>query len=401
MDIRPILSALLRNKTGAILIALQIAFTFAVVVNSAYIITTRIEKMARPSGLDEPDIFSIRVQGFAPNFDFRGMIEEDTAWLEANPDIIAVSPVNAVPLSGGGWSSSVEPEENLEQSVSAGIFWMNENAVDALGIELIAGRNLTTEDIIYFEDGEELAVNAALMTRAMAEELWPDETEFVGKRFQWGDDHYVTIVGVIDRMQAAWVGWSGVERVIVMGGVLPGPGTRYLIRTADGQRDAIMPMVEEGLADRNTGRVAEGLRSLEEYRANSYQDDRAMAIVMGVVMILLIAITAMGIVGLASFSVNQRTKQIGTRRALGARKGHILSYFLTENLMVTTMGLLLGSALTVGLNIWLVNTFELDKLNWTYLPAGIVFLWCLGQLSTWQPARRASNISPAVATRTV
>lgn len=409
MEIRPIISALLRNKTGAVLIALQIAFTFAVVVNSAYIITTRVAHMSRPSGLDEMDIFSLRTQVFAPGLQFSSMVQDDMTWLNAQAGIVAASPVNSIPLSGGGWSSGLNPEGREEGddaiNIGSGIFWMNEHALESLGVELVAGRAFEPSDIIYFEDGQELLPTAAVMTEALAAEMWPDEeggpNSYVGKRFLWGDDHYVTVVGIIERMHAAWVNWSGVERVTLMGAVLPGPGTRYIIRTEDGQRDQLMPVIEEGLAAREGGRVIESLRTLEEYKAGSYENHKAMAVIMAVVIVLLIAITAMGIVGLASFSVTQRTKQIGTRRALGARKANILSYFMTENGLVTTLGLAVGGAMAIGLNIWLVNEWELPSLEWLYLPTGVVFLIVLAQLATWQPARRASEIPPAVATRTV
>jgi putative ABC transport system permease protein len=401
MEIRPILSALLRNKTSAILIGLQIAFTFAVIVNSAFIITTRIEIMTRPTGLDEADIFSLRTQGFLPDFDHHGMIREDMDWLVANSDIVGATPINQVPLSGGGWSSGLEPEEDLERNVVSAIYWVTEQGVPTLGVELIAGRDFTVDDIQWFQEGDRLVPTVAIMTRAMAEEMWPGETEYVGRRFQWGDDYYVTVVGLIEQMHGAWVGWEGLERVTLMAGVLPGPGTRYLIRTTDGQRDTVLPVVEEGLPSLNSNRVVESIHTLDEYKADSYQRDQTMSIIMAIVMVLLIAITGLGIVGLASFSVTQRFKQIGTRRALGARKFQILRYFLTENWLVTTMGLLIGTGLTVGLNIWLVHTWDLPKLNWTYIPTGMVFLWAMSQLATWQPARRASNISPAVATRTV
>jgi len=406
LHIRPILSAMLRNRTGAILMVLQIAFTFAVIVNSTFIIQTRIEKMSRDTGMDEPDIISHSVQGFGDDFDSHAMVREDMAWLMAQSDIVAATPINSTPLSGGGWGTGLNPENDMEINVSAGIFWGTEHMLDTLGVQLVAGRNFQPSEIGWFQDGEALTPQAAIITQALADQLFPDGTDPLGQRLQFGqgadgEDHFVTVVGVIERMHGAWVSWDSLENVALISGVLPGPYYRYLIRSQDGMRDSAMAQVEEGLVDLNPNRVIGTLRSLEEIKADSYEGDRAMAVVMGVVMVLLIAITAMGIVGLASFAVNQRTKQIGTRRAVGARKGNILNYFLTENLLVTTFGLVAGVGLTIGFNIWLVNQWELPKLNLMYIPFGLVFLWLLGLLATMQPARRASNVSPAVATRTV
>jgi putative ABC transport system permease protein len=117
------------------------------------------------------------------------------------------------------------------------------------------------------------------------------------------------------------------------------------------------------------------------------------------VMVLLLLVTASGIVGMASLWVNQRRKQIGVRRALGARRFDILRYFLTENILVTTVGIVGGIALALALNQLLVSQLELARLPLGYLAAGAVLLWSLGVLAVYGPAWKAASISPAIATR--
>ena len=111
--------------------------------------------------------------------------------------------------------------------------------------------------------------------------------------------------------------------------------------------------------------------------------------------------TALGIVGLASFWVQQRTRQIGVRRALGATKGQILRYFQTENFLLATLGIVLGMLLAYAINQMLMGRYELPRLPILYLPIGAVVLWLLGQASVFGPARRAAAVPPAVATRSV
>ena len=112
-------------------------------------------------------------------------------------------------------------------------------------------------------------------------------------------------------------------------------------------------------------------------------------------------VTALGIVGLASFWVQQRTRQIGVRRALGATRGQILGYFMTENLLLTTFGIVLGMLGAYGLNQLLMSHYELPRLPLIYLPVGALLLWLLGQIAVLGPALRASHVSPALATRSV
>jgi putative ABC transport system permease protein len=126
-----------------------------------------------------------------------------------------------------------------------------------------------------------------------------------------------------------------------------------------------------------------------------------MTILLMSTIFLLVSITSLGIIGLASFSVRQRTKQIGTRRAVGATRKDIMRYFMVENLLVTTMGVALGAILAVVFNVWLVNEYSLEKLDLLYIPVGVVSLWILGQLAVLMPAIKAAGIAPAIATRTV
>jgi putative ABC transport system permease protein len=143
------------------------------------------------------------------------------------------------------------------------------------------------------------------------------------------------------------------------------------------------------------------MRSMDEIRERSYRSESSMITILTFTIVLLIAITSLGIVGLASFSVNRRTRQIGTRRALGASKLVILRYFMTENFIISLGGVLLGAALTVGLNILMIETFSLTRITWYLVPVAMLLLLAVGQIAVFGPARRASSVPPAVATRTV
>jgi putative ABC transport system permease protein len=119
------------------------------------------------------------------------------------------------------------------------------------------------------------------------------------------------------------------------------------------------------------------------------------------VCVVMLAVTAVGIVGLTSFWVGQRRRQIGIRRAVGASRGHIRYYFQTENFLLTTAGVVLGMGLAFLLNVYLMRHYEMRMMPWYYLPVGAIALWTLGQLAALGPAVRASAVPPVVATRSV
>jgi putative ABC transport system permease protein len=107
------------------------------------------------------------------------------------------------------------------------------------------------------------------------------------------------------------------------------------------------------------------------------------------------------VVGLASFWVQQRTRQIGIRRALGATRSDILRYFQVENFILATVGIVVGMALAYAINLWLMHKYQVGRLPAGFLPIGAALLWLLGQIAVLGPALRASMIPPAIATRSV
>lgn len=401
MDIRPIFSAMLRNKTGAILIALQIALTLAIVCNAVFIIHDRLTKMARNSGMDVDNIFVVTMSAYKPDYNADSAIRTNLDMLRGISGVVDASYIQSIPLSGGGWSDGAtpKPEENAKSPVGMGVYHMDEHGVNTLGVKLVEGRNFNHEEVAYIDQDKYKTPTLAIVSKAFAEKLFPGQ-DALGKNFYEGLDP-VTIIGIVDIMEGTWPNWPGFERTIIFPTVLEGAYVRYMVRTIPGQRDRIMKEAEQKLGDAHTGNFVRKVRSLTDYRDTNNSSDHAMTVMLTLVTVLILSITALGIVGLASFSVNQRTKQIGTRRALGARRSDIVRYFMTENWLITSIGVTLGAIMAVALNFWLVNLYDIPPISWYYIPVGILCLWGLGLLAVLGPALKAAAISPAIATRSV
>jgi len=412
MEFRPILNALMRNKTGLLLIALQVAITLAIVCNSVFIILQRIEKVNRPSGMDESALFTVTSLGFASDYNLRNTLREDLEALRSIPGVVDATTINSVPLSNGGWSegTSTDPEsvpEEQRKNVQSAVYMVDEHGLNTLGVKLIAGRNFTADDVTYRTKNDKGSPHSLIVTQALADQAYPDGNA-LGKVIYTsigGKNGPLTIVGIVERLQAPWVGWEKVENSLLVpqyqDGEFDSGSSRYLVRTEPGRRDEVMKQAEAKLGAINPGRIVRGLRSIEEVRGDSYRQDRAMTIVLTTVILSLLAVTGLGIVGMVSFWVTRRVKQIGTRRALGARRFDIRRYFMIENVIVVGIGIALGLLLTYGFNLWLMKHYELPRLSWYYAPLGALTVLLLGQLAVFGPATRASRVSPAVATRTV
>jgi len=413
MEIRPIISALMRSKVALILIGLQIALTLAIVCNALFIISQRIETMGRPSGMNEADTFMITSNGFGANFNTKNAFVEDLALIRNLPGVVDASPINTVPMSDSGWSEAISMAPGQKVATTgAAIYFVDEHGINTYDVHLVAGRNFKPEEITTRDRASVDWPPGIIITKAMADRLYPGQ-DAVGKQLYLADPDKSkpqTVIGVIDHLQVPWprgFSFNGDRAAVNYSVLVPqmtayGSSTRYLIRTEPGRRDELMKAVETKLIDSNHNRIVRSLKSMQAIRADCYVEDRAMMIILGTVIFCLLTITALGIVGMASFWVTQRTRQIGTRRALGATRGSILRYFLTENFLITTGGLMLGAILTYGFSFWLMaHVSEAKLLPWGYLPVGFVVLWLLGQLAVLGPATRAAQVPPAIATRSV
>jgi len=403
MEFGPILHALARNKIGALLIALQIALTMAIVTNAAFIIRHRSDAIARPSGLDEANTFFVVTNPFRAGLDYRALWREDLQAIKQVPGVLAVTSIGSVPVSGGGWGEDVyvDPNQPSNTAISFGNFMTNEDGVAALGIELVAGRNFVAEDVQWNSPITAPDVTVILVSQSLADKLFPDG-KAVGK-LVWDEPNSnapMEIIGVYRHMMNAWPDGEGFNDSAIMPLVNDSPDMRYFVRAEPGSRDEVMQQVEQ-LLSQNRDRLVRIVRSMEEQKRRTYSSDIAMVRLLSGVVVILSAVTGLGIVGLAWFSVSQRRKQIGTRRALGATQTDIMRYFMIENWLVTSMGLVLGVAGALTLNWFLDTEYQTGRIPLYYLPLGIALLWLLGQAAVLIPARRAARIPPALATRSV
>jgi putative ABC transport system permease protein len=402
-NFRPIASALWRNRTGAMLVAIQIAIGLAVLVNAVYVVKQRVDKINRPNGMDVENIFVVASGGFALDFDYEASWREDLATIRDLPGVKAATLISNIPLSGGGSSNGfkAEPVETAPDKIAeVNNFEVDEQGVEALGVTLSEGRDFEAHEILPATDGWEFAPQV-IVTKAFAKTIFPPDGNALGKTIYDGLDRPSTVIGIIENMHGSWVGWDKLDHVMLVPRIKSGPDGVYMVRTEPGRRDALMRTVEERLATSNPGRLLRWVRPLTYFERQSYLDDRNMAIFLVSVTSALLAITALGIFGLATFNVSTRVRQIGTRRAVGARRLDIVRHFLVENWMVTTTGVVVGCGAALAVGYWISVKYELARLDLYYLVGGVFAIWLIGLFAAWQPARRASAISPAVASRTI
>jgi putative ABC transport system permease protein len=409
MEIRHMLSALWRTRTGPILIAVQIAVALAVLVNVTYMIQQRLQAATRPAGIDIENIFWVRTVSFAADYDQKAALESDLQWLNSLPGVVAAASSVTLPQSWGGiglpFSTSPDTQAANED---APVFLMTARAVDTLGVKLASGRSFSPESVMPMSADVGTALGQwapeILITQLLADKLFP-KGDALGKNLYVGlVNKSAKIVGILQTMETMPLSGpfsSYAGKCVIIPVMPPGPNTLYMIRTQPGQQAQVMARVDRELVDRIPGRYVADMQTLARTAHDTRNGLRTSSIILGVVTLLVLAVSAIGIFGLAVFNVTTRTKQIGTRRAIGARRFHILRYFLVENWLVTTTGVVVGCLLALAAGVVMSHLARAPRLPLYYLVGGVLFVWALGLMSVLLPARRAADISPAVATRTV
>lgn len=408
MEFGPILSALRRNKVGAALIALQMAVTLAILCNALYIVQQRRALIARPSGVDEAHIFTIANQWIGNPPDLAARETADVLALRSIPGVADVFVSNQEPLNDGGMTLGITlHQDNLNSLRMASTYFGDQHALSTFGSRLDAGRDFRASDVREFDGlfGQRLPIDGIIVTRDLAAKLAPGGQVLGRIAAIFPFSLSAPIIGVIDRLQVPFVDapdnriGNMVEDSMILPYHFVGSGYFYIVRVRPGALAAAMRAAPAALAGVSRARVIDKIRSLTQARAEIYRANRTLVHMLVLVCVSLVAVTAFGIIGLTSYWVSQRRRQIGIRRTLGATRLAILRYFQTENLLISVAGALVGMTLALAGNLWMVDSLQMTRLPLVYLAGGILAMLLLGQLAVLWPALRAASVPPAVATR--
>jgi putative ABC transport system permease protein len=382
---------------------LEVALSCAIVTNALHLIQTRIEFLHADSGLAEAELIVLETRGTkpAPPDRARNVIAGDLALLRALPGVQAATITQQFVYGDNVNHSGVtlEPDDKGAR-LTAVQYLTDDQFIPTLGLKLIEGRNFRPDEVQLADDvfsTESPKLGQVIINREMARKLFPGRSALGQAIYVWGNSPS-TVIGVVETLTHPQLHHATNENGAAMVFPVRGGGS-YLVRVAPDQRDRQLKAATAALEASDPSRVVTTAKPLTDMRADFYAQDRAMAWLMGGVCVALLLVTGMGIVGLASFWVQQRTRMIGTRRALGATEGQIRRYFQLENLLLTTTGIVIGLAGAVALSQLLMQSYELPRLPWGYLPASALVLWLLGQLAVWVPARRAARLAPVAALR--
>ena len=399
LELGPIVRMLWRNKMGVALVAVQMAVALAIISNAAFVIHERRQLIARPTGVAEAEVFGLAVMALRPEPRPYALVQRDLEAIRALPGVIEASFSSQFPLSGSG-SSTTFKTDDVKRPIEgqANYFYTNERGLDALGLKLIAGRNFRPEEMLQSRNTSDDEPQVIIVSKALGEQMFGAGVEPVGRQILSGS-HRLEVIGVVDPFLGSWVDWEYVGHTALLPVHIIDAPIRYIVRSHAEQRARLMTEVPDLLRQLDPERVVLSARAMDELKARSYRADSAMIRTLSTAIVLLTAVTALGIGGLTLFWVGQRRRQIGTRRALGASRAAILRLLLVENSLISALGLALGLVLALVVNQLMVEHYQMTALPPSYLLVTLGLLWLCATLSALAPAWRATTIPPAVATR--
>lgn len=391
-DFRLILRALRKHRTICVLIVVQVAIACAILGNGLHLVSQRYALQRLPTGLDEGHLVVLEVEAL------QGRLEEVQraevlATVAALPGVDATAYVNALPFSGRGGAFKLVHEGAIERQTDAALYYGSVGFMETLGVQIVVGRGFAPGDFQPSNPNPLATAVTIILTESLSRQL----SASVGSRIEVAN-RKLTVIGIAeDVMKPVLVSPDDAFNTAFIaappGGVA---SSRIVART---QQDATSGLGSE-IAAAATRVTPETLiwsaQRLSEIRADYFKLDRTVIRLVFGLGIMLALVVAGGVGGLSSYWILRRYKQIAIRRALGARRRDIAWYFHIENLMITSMGVMLGFAGAIAVSVMLTKWLALPSMPIVPLSWGALAMIVIGQLAIIGPVRRALAVPPAV-----
>jgi putative ABC transport system permease protein len=407
---RHIVKPLLRHRLMPLLVVLQVALACAIACNAFFLLQQRLVPIVTPDGVGEPDKLIVAWHIVSRGKPWpQSRLQEVQAALRAVPGVAAVSVVGSFPMETTAQMNGNVLADGTGLNGDSAVY-IGDNLVDMLGLKLVAGRDFSADEkAVQYKDIGINASGPAIITRALAGHLFPDG-KALGKVVRIGDDADAgrrTVVGVVEHLMRNKLGQDDRDDIdysmLFPGtpGMWPMPifGVRTDTTNIEPIRAAIKTTIERQLGNELMQGVEPQYEMYASLRERMLARSKAAVWLLAGVSLVVLIVTLAGIMGLTSYWVQQRTRQIGVRRALGAKRSDILRAVQIENLLVVGVGVVLGLGAAYAINLWLMRHYELARLPGVYLPLGAALMLVLGQIAVLGPALRASRVPPVVATR--
>jgi putative ABC transport system permease protein len=389
-----LLRALSRHKAIVAVLILEFAVTLAILSNALSLASARVKAIQTPSGLREAGLLiaSPRNVGAITSSLDGGTYDAVRTLAAGQPGVQSVSVIGQAPLSSGDrWLGQVSTEPGFKgHSITVAIYTGDQWMPATLGLSLSSGRWFSREELLPASEFPAMShIHVLQLTESLAQKLFKGRPA-LGNTVYF-DGTQATVVGVLASLARPGYHGGNADQDSVLLPAMPvllmGPDLGIRMRDDwHGSMDLQSKAIREVLNRRTQGSAVWDVQSYKTLRARVFTADRAALGLLAAILVAVIGVAANGIAASSGYWVHQRVRQTWIRRALGAKRGQVVAYFMAENAIIGTFGVALGIALGLAVNFALIDYLHLSRMSMQTLIIGAVLALLIGQLAVLRSA---------------
>jgi predicted permease len=384
-----------RGRTRAVLVIAEVGLSLVLLLGAGLLVKSFARLMNVSPGFDPDHLltFTIGLPSSADSVHQLAFYQQVLEHLQTLPGVKAVGAVSRLPLAGGNSSRGFSVPGNAN-AYNADIRVSTPDYFRTMGIPLLKGRNFSESDV-----GSSL--NVAVINEALARAVFPGEDPIGKQLTNFGPDSLtLQIIGVIGNVRHVGLDTAPNSEIYQVLGQAQWPSMFVAIRSATADPTSITSAAQRAVWSANQDVPLANIRTMQEVIANSVQRRRFSMLMLTMFATVAMLLAAIGLYGVMSYSVAQRTKEIGIRMALGARRPDVLALVVKQGMALVFAGIAAGTILSLAttrlISGMLFGITATDPLTFAGVAA---LLSVVAFLANYLPARRAASVDPMVALR--
>ena len=389
------------NRLRGALVITEVAMTLVLLVAAGLLVRTLLRLNRVDKGFNSQNVLTMNIG--LPSLKYPkpenvvAFYQQATERISALPGVKAAGITSVLPLSdnfdGRGLDVEDHPKPRGEE-YNVDLYVVTPGYLRAMEIPLQKGRTITEHDKTSTE-------KVALINRRMADELWANQDP-IGKRIRFsGEDKnpWWTIVGIVNDVSQYSLDQKAPMQIYLSHEQFPTSFNTIVVKT-NGQPETVTAAVRNAILSVDSEQAIFNVATLQELQANSILLRSFFMLLLIIFALLALVLAVVGIYGVMSYAVTQRTQEIGIRLALGARAGDVLSLILRNGMILTLAGVLLGLAGSFFLTRLLATLlFGVEPTDAATFASVSIALIVAAFVACYIPARRATKVDPLVSLR--
>jgi putative ABC transport system permease protein len=384
-----------RGRTRSALVIAEVGLSLVLLVGAGLLVKSFARLMDVSPGFDPDHLltFNLALPSSTDPAHQLAFYQQVLQRLQTLPGVQVAGAVSRLPLAGGNSSRSFN-SPGIEKGYSADVRVSTPDYFRAMGIPLLRGRSFSESDL-----GGSL--NVAVVNEVLARTVFPEQDPIGKQLTNFGPDSLtLLIIGVVGSVRHVGLDTEPHSEVYQLLGQAQWPSMFVAIRSATSDATSVTSAAQNVVWSVNKDVPLASVRTMQDVIANSVQRRRFSMLLLTIFAAVAMLLAAIGLYGVMSYAVAQRTKEIGIRMALGARRPDVLALVVKQGMTLVLMGIAAGTLLSLAMTRLISGMlFGITATDPLTFAAVAVLLGTVAFLANYLPARRAASVDPIVALR--